>query len=231
MSKTDTPQTTATISQGYDPEPTDVLRDSRTDELLQILYVDAHVVFLRGEVSSRGNDYSHRMDLRGDFDSQIDRGRLKPAPDTEIDVPVPNLPAPTPSGSTAPTPDQPDPSQSMPAGDGESAGDDEADDDRDIDEAKRTHHTLDSLSDQATSIDTGEKTTEDADSDTPDTGCNDREQWSDIAHIGEKTESNLYDAGYETVVDIQSADREQLQTVPQLGNAGITNLFEYVGDQ
>ena len=60
--------------------------------------------------------------------------------------------------------------------------------------------------------------------------ADEREEWSQIPHIGTTTEENLYDHGFETPGDIKQADVDDLEAVPQLGTAGIDNLREYVAE-
>jgi len=55
-----------------------------------------------------------------------------------------------------------------------------------------------------------------------------KQDWSEVDYIGEQTESNLYDAGYQTTADIIQADEDELRDVDGLGDAGLSNLREYV---
>lgn len=54
-----------------------------------------------------------------------------------------------------------------------------------------------------------------------------RESWAEVSYVGKKTEQALYDAGFETVLDVRQADIEQLKEVPGVGSAAATNLKEY----
>jgi ERCC4-type nuclease len=55
----------------------------------------------------------------------------------------------------------------------------------------------------------------------------DRKDWSEVDYIGEKTSQNLHDAGYETNLDIQQADDDELLDVDGLGKGGLRNLREF----
>lgn len=52
--------------------------------------------------------------------------------------------------------------------------------------------------------------------------------WTDVDNIGDKTCGNMYDAGYETVVDVQQASDDELLDVGGLGSAGLSNLRQFV---
>lgn len=56
----------------------------------------------------------------------------------------------------------------------------------------------------------------------------DQEDWSEVAQIGDKTAENLHQSGYKTTLDIQQADDEDLLSVGGVGNAGLSNLKEFV---
>ena len=54
------------------------------------------------------------------------------------------------------------------------------------------------------------------------------EQWSDVDHIGEKTQKNMYEAGIKTRLDVQQADDSELMEISGLGATGLMNLREFV---
>jgi ERCC4-type nuclease len=54
------------------------------------------------------------------------------------------------------------------------------------------------------------------------------QEWADVDYIGKKTAYKLHRNGYETKVDIQAADDDELLDVPGLGQKGLTNLREFV---
>jgi len=51
--------------------------------------------------------------------------------------------------------------------------------------------------------------------------------WSEVGQIGEKTSSNLHDAGYTTRTDIQLADDDELLAVNGVGQKGLSNLKQF----
>jgi len=51
--------------------------------------------------------------------------------------------------------------------------------------------------------------------------------WSEVDLIGEKTSSNLHDAGYTTRTDIQLADDSELLDVDGVGEKGLENLKQF----
>jgi ERCC4-type nuclease len=52
-------------------------------------------------------------------------------------------------------------------------------------------------------------------------------EWSEVSYIGDKTEENLHEAGYETNLDIQQADDSELLKVGGLGDKGLKNLRSF----
>lgn len=54
------------------------------------------------------------------------------------------------------------------------------------------------------------------------------QDWTNVAYIGTQTDENLHDAGYRTQQDIHEASDEALLAVDGLGQAGLSNLREYV---
>lgn len=69
-----------------EPAIRQIYERSRNGDRLQILYVDDHVVLLRGENSNQDNGYSHVLNGRNQFDDQVEAGFLKLKPDAEIDM-------------------------------------------------------------------------------------------------------------------------------------------------
>lgn len=54
------------------------------------------------------------------------------------------------------------------------------------------------------------------------------QDWTNVAYIGAQTNGNLHDAGYRTHQDIHEASDKALLAVDGLGQAGLSNLREYV---
>jgi len=80
MSKTKDPTT-------VEPAVAQVYEDDRDGSLFQILYIDGHVVLFRSEHDGRGGDQkAHRMEQRTQFDSQLDAGRMKHRPESNVDL-------------------------------------------------------------------------------------------------------------------------------------------------
>lgn len=55
----------------------------------------------------------------------------------------------------------------------------------------------------------------------------DDEDWSEIDHIGAKTNENLHEAGINNTLDVQNAEESDLLAVDGLGKMGLANLDEY----
>lgn len=53
-------------------------------------------------------------------------------------------------------------------------------------------------------------------------------EWSQVDNVGAVTEENLHDAGYQTKLDIQQADDDELLDVYGLGEKGLENIRELV---
>lgn len=53
------------------------------------------------------------------------------------------------------------------------------------------------------------------------------QDWTDVDYIGKKTAYKLHRNGYETKIDVQAADDEELLEVPSLGQKGLDNLREF----
>lgn len=51
--------------------------------------------------------------------------------------------------------------------------------------------------------------------------------WSNVSYIGEKTNENLHENGYETTLDIQQAQDDDLLSVSGLGQKGLQQLRSY----
>jgi len=51
--------------------------------------------------------------------------------------------------------------------------------------------------------------------------------WSKVDYIGEKIAENLKNAGYETSLDVQQADDDELLSIDGLGEAGVRNLRSF----
>jgi len=212
-----TPETStqpSPLSSAYTPEPDDVLRDKRTDELIRLIYLDNHVALCRVNQQSErgsGDQWVHRMDTRRAFDAQLDSGRLTHAPDAEIDAPASTQPTIEVSGGV-----------SAESQESESEGDTT---EREVDESTMRINETDwnKYASESTATEDTETTT------TPHEDT-EREPWSDVDNIGKATESNLYDAGYETPGDIATISDDELLTVDQLGAKGVENLREYVLD-
>ena len=224
MSESANPSTDSSIpAVSYTPEPNDVLRDNRTDELIRIVYLDAHVAVCRVDQQSQrgsGEQWIHRMDTRSAFDAQLDNDRLTPEPDAEIDAPP----------STQPTVEK-----TIDTGDTAGETPTESDTDTDtpaVDESTVRINETDwgkYASEPSSASDTETETDTDAETSTTETDA--REPWSDVDHIGAATEANLYDAGFETAEDIRQADNDELLAVDQLGSAGIENLRESINTE
>ena len=54
-----------------------------------------------------------------------------------------------------------------------------------------------------------------------------KQDWSEVSYIGEKTKQNLHDSGFETNLDIQQADEAELLMIDGLGAKGLQNLIEF----
>jgi len=52
-------------------------------------------------------------------------------------------------------------------------------------------------------------------------------EWAEVSYIGETTEQALYDAGYETTLELQQADDDELLAVSGVGQKGLINLREF----
>lgn len=238
MSESTSPPTSKTIARNHNPSPNDVYQDSRTDDLLRLIYLDEFVVFLRVDQQTRrgdGNGWIHRMETRPDFDDQLESGRLTPDPDGEVEAP--------PADYDSLTSDHVHPEGVEPEVEGEPRRSDGTASIRDTDwdkyasgESSSTGEPEESdpTSSESTSSDQSVSKSADADQDDPnqtdqpdsDTATTEdkREEWSELPNIGAKTEENLYEAGFETVEDIRRADTDKLEAVPYLGPAGIDSL-------
>lgn len=53
------------------------------------------------------------------------------------------------------------------------------------------------------------------------------QDWADVNYIGKKTAYKLHRNGYETKVDVQAADDDELLDVSGLGQKGLDNLREF----
>jgi hypothetical protein len=54
-----------------------------------------------------------------------------------------------------------------------------------------------------------------------------KEDWSEVDYIGEKTEQAMYDEGIETVLDVRKTDEAALLMIDGLGAKGLENLQEF----
>lgn len=54
-----------------------------------------------------------------------------------------------------------------------------------------------------------------------------KSDWAEVDYIGEKTAENLHEAGYNTNLDIQKAEEEELLDVDGVGAQGYQNLIEF----
>jgi ERCC4-type nuclease len=55
-----------------------------------------------------------------------------------------------------------------------------------------------------------------------------KQEWSEVTHVGKKTAYKLHRNGFETALDVQQADDEELLEVAGLGEAGLENLREFI---
>jgi len=70
-----------------EPAVGQVYEDNRDGSVFQILYIDGHVVLFRSEHDSRhGSDKGHRIETRTQFDRQLDAGRMKYKPKSDVDL-------------------------------------------------------------------------------------------------------------------------------------------------
>jgi hypothetical protein len=53
------------------------------------------------------------------------------------------------------------------------------------------------------------------------------EDWTDLDHIGEKTNENLHEAGINTTLDVQQAEEGELLDVNGLGKMGLASIDAY----
>jgi hypothetical protein len=54
------------------------------------------------------------------------------------------------------------------------------------------------------------------------------EEWSEVKFVGKKTAYKLHRNGFETKLDIQQAEDDELLDVSGLGEAGLENLRDYI---
>lgn len=69
-----------------EPAVGQVYQTSRTDEHVQILFVDDEVVLLRCESSRRGGENSHRLERRVAFEKAVESDQFEHKPDSDIDL-------------------------------------------------------------------------------------------------------------------------------------------------
>jgi len=70
-----------------EPAVGQVYEDDRGGSVFQILYIDGHVVLFRSEHDGRnGSDKGHRIETRTQFDRQLDAGRMKYKPKSDVDL-------------------------------------------------------------------------------------------------------------------------------------------------
>lgn len=69
-----------------EPAVAQVYQSDRTDEHLQILYVDEEVVLLRCEDAGRNGNNAHRIERRVAFEKNVESGHLEYKPDSDIDM-------------------------------------------------------------------------------------------------------------------------------------------------
>lgn len=55
----------------------------------------------------------------------------------------------------------------------------------------------------------------------------DDEDWAEVAGIGAATDDNLHDAGYDTRLDVVSADESALEDIGGIGSKNLQNLLDY----
>jgi len=69
-----------------DPAYAQVYKTERTDEHLQILYVDDEIMLLRCENGGRNDENSHRLERRVSFEEKVEAGQFKYKPDSDLDM-------------------------------------------------------------------------------------------------------------------------------------------------
>jgi hypothetical protein len=69
-----------------EPQVAQIYKTDRNGIHYQLLYVDEQVVLLRCEESGRNEGNVHRIERRSDFDRQVDSGKLKLQPDSDLDM-------------------------------------------------------------------------------------------------------------------------------------------------
>ena len=55
--------------------------------------------------------------------------------------------------------------------------------------------------------------------------------WSEVSYVGNKLCERLYEEGYVSPKDIESASQEELEEIPGLGNTALENLKEYADQE
>jgi hypothetical protein len=69
-----------------EPQVAQIYKTDRNGVHYQLLYVDEQVVLLRCEESGRNEGNVHRIERRQDFVRQVDSGKVKLQPDSDLDM-------------------------------------------------------------------------------------------------------------------------------------------------
>lgn len=187
------------------PIQDDIFEKQRGNELVRVVYIDDQKTVLRSEQTHRNSDRNiHYHDNTDTFKSQIKHGRWERKPNVNTNIPKADpITERSSTQQNTPTPVAEANNNSTP---------------------KETLSTSDKTEDGDASEEGPNQEKETTEDTSP-------QKWREVPYIGEETESNLHDAGFNTPADILDAEEDDFDSVDNLGAGGIDRLKEYAKEQ
>lgn len=206
----------------HTPTTNDVYKDARSGTLKRI-YIDSEIVFTRSEQTKRNSDrHIHNMIEVEKLKNKINQDRFEYKPDADPDIPKfdpkyadedsPDLPSETAIGTE-------DTTEEGTSTESTTQPDDQVD--------------LTSISTADTTENKGDTDSEPESADNSSTeqmADENKVSWKTVPLIGEKTQDRLYENGYVTTSDVESATSDELIDVKGIGEKAAKNLKTHVTD-
>ena len=208
----------------HTPTTNDIYHDTRS-EVFRRIYIDEEVVFTRSEEKSRvGDRHIHNMMEVETLMNRIDQGRYEYTPDADVDIPK----------FDPVTDDAPDDEKTSPTSEKESATKSGADTSGQTTPEDTAKITAFGNGTDKTSTNSSNSSTDNAES-TPaeeKNGAVNGEQtdWTVVNQISERIQNKLYESGYKTEEDVETATKDDLTDVDGVGPKGAENLKQHISE-